>query len=136
MWLTAVNERQGAQGLITSLLDVHLSPLKPGHSCCKIQVRLLLAHSYNDRYWAPVMKTFFAPFRFVRHAMRGHWLRPWRSPYLRWRIETYSGIPAETIDARIFWRFLFEEKGRLLQFLRWTSEMAAYAHFQANRRST
>lgn len=58
--------------------------------------------------------------------MRGHWLRPWRNPYLRWRIETYSGIPAETIDARIFWKFVFTEKGRLAHFLRWTAEMEAH----------
>jgi hypothetical protein len=68
----------------------------------------------------------FAPIQFIRHAMRGHWLTPWRSPYLRWRMETYSGIPAEIIDARIFWKFMYVEKGRLFRFLLWTSEMATY----------
>jgi len=58
--------------------------------------------------------------------MRGHWLRPWRSPYLRWRIETYSGIPAETIDASIFWKFLAAEKARLFHFLLWTAQMDSY----------
>lgn len=62
--------------------------------------------------------------------MRGHWLRPWRSPYLRWRIETYSGVPADTIDARAFWKFLFQEKGRLLHFLAWTAEMDSYRNMQ------
>jgi len=71
------------------------------------------------------MKSFLAPFRFIRNAMRGHWLHPWRSPYLRWRMETYSGIPAETIDARIFWKFISAEKGRLLKFLLWTREIEA-----------
>jgi hypothetical protein len=42
-------------------------------------------------------------------------------------METYSGIPAETIDARIFWKFIFAEKGRLLHFLRWTAEIGVYA---------
>ena len=48
---------------------------------------------------------------------RGYRLRPWRSPYLRWRLETYWGIPAEriafaefrdlaTVHARDFWRYL------------------------------
>ncbi|MHB8302966.1 MAG: hypothetical protein ACYDC6_09040 [Acidobacteriaceae bacterium] len=72
------------------------------------------------------MRNYLAPIRFVRYAMRGHWLHPWRSPYLRWRMETYSGIPAETIDARIFWKFLIAEKGRLLHFLLWTAAMASY----------
>jgi hypothetical protein len=72
------------------------------------------------------MQKLLAPIRFSWHALRGHWLRPWRSPYLRWRIETYSGIPAETIDAGIFWKFVFAEKGRLFLFLFWTSQMESY----------
>jgi hypothetical protein len=66
---------------------------------------------------------FLAPLRFIHHALRGHWLAPWRSPYLRWRIETYSGIPAETITASVFWSFVHTERGRLLHFLRWVAEM-------------
>ena len=73
------------------------------------------------------MRKILGPIRFIRHAMRGHWLRPWRSPYLRWRMETYYGIPAESINARIFWKFVFAEKGRLLHFLLWTAEMESYA---------
>ena len=79
------------------------------------------------------MKKAFAPIRFIRLAMRGHWLRPWRSPYLRWRMETYSGTPAETIDARAFWRFVSSEKGRLLHFLRWTAEIDGYARVKPRR---
>jgi hypothetical protein len=72
------------------------------------------------------MQSFLAPFRFGWYALRGHWLRPWRSPYLRWRIETYSGIPAGTINARIFWKFFFAEKGNLLHFLLWTAKLESY----------
>lgn len=74
------------------------------------------------------MRKLLAPIRFLLLAPRGNWLHPWRSPYLRWRIETYSGIPANTIDARIFWSFLFQEKFRLLHFLIWTAEMSSYQH--------
>jgi hypothetical protein len=28
---------------------------------------------------------------------RGHRLAPWRSPYLRWRMETYSGLKMDKI---------------------------------------
>ena len=72
------------------------------------------------------MQKFLAPIRFSWYALRGHWLRPWRSPYLCWRIETYSGIPAGTIDGRIFWKFVFAEKGRLLRFLLWTAQLESY----------
>jgi hypothetical protein len=72
------------------------------------------------------MQQFLAPFRFGWNALRGHWLHPWRSPYLRWRIETYSGIPAGTVNARIFWKFFFAEKSNLLRFLLWTAKLESY----------
>lgn len=77
---------------------------------------------------------FLSPLRFVWIATRGHRLAPWRSPYLRWRMETYSGVPANQIDARAFLKFMFGEKGRLLHFLRWTAEMDAYTRREANGR--
>ena len=65
--------------------------------------------------------------RFLWNATRGHRLRPWRSPYLRWRLETYSGLHAETIRPRDFWRFLRSERRQLLRFAHWLSEMKSYA---------
>jgi hypothetical protein len=68
-----------------------------------------------------------ATLRFLWTATAGHRLRPWRSPYLRWRLETYSGLHAESITARDFYRFLVSERGQLLRFARWLSEMHALA---------
>jgi hypothetical protein len=62
--------------------------------------------------------------RFLWNATRGHRLRPWRSDYLRWRIETYSGLHAEAIGAREFFSFVWREKAQLLRFLRWTREVS------------
>ena len=62
--------------------------------------------------------------RFLWNATRGHRLRPWRSDYLRWRMETYSGRKAETIDAREFWSFLWRERTQLIRLLRWTNDFA------------
>ena len=64
-----------------------------------------------------------AGLRFLWNATRGHRLTPWRSEYLKWRIETYSGIKAETIDARIFWRFVWRQKQELMRFLLWTGDV-------------
>ncbi len=50
---------------------------------------------------------------------RGYRLRPWRSPYLRWRIETYSGIPADQIGFRVFCRFVWRRRAELARYLRW-----------------
>ena len=65
--------------------------------------------------------------KFFWTATRGHRLRPWRSPYLRWRLETYSGKRAEEVGLRDFWHLACTERGQLLRFLRWLSEMDSYA---------
>jgi hypothetical protein len=65
--------------------------------------------------------------RFLWNATRGNRLRPWRSPYLRWRMETYSGQKADTIRARDFWNVMWKEKRQFLRFLRWTKEMREHA---------
>ncbi|HEX3572283.1 MAG TPA: hypothetical protein VHU44_15800 [Acidobacteriaceae bacterium] len=65
--------------------------------------------------------------RFLWNATRGHRLRPWRSEYLRWRLETFTGKHAEDVRARDFWLFLKSERRQILRFLRWLTEMRAYA---------
>jgi hypothetical protein len=61
--------------------------------------------------------------RFLWQATRGCRLQPWRSPYLRWRIETYWGTPADRIRFADFWRFAFEHRRELMRFLRWAERM-------------
>ena len=63
--------------------------------------------------------------RFLWQASRGYRLRPWRSPYLLWRVETYSGMAADSIGVGAFWRFLWRERRALAGYLRWTGEMRA-----------
>jgi hypothetical protein len=53
----------------------------------------------------------------------GYRLRPWRSPYLLWRIETYSGMHAEKIGFADFWRFTWRQRRELLRYLRWAAGM-------------
>jgi hypothetical protein len=59
--------------------------------------------------------------RLLWRMSRGYRLRPWRSPYLRWRIETYSGLHAETITFRQFWEFTWKTRRELLRYLRWAA---------------
>lgn len=61
--------------------------------------------------------------QFLWNATRGHRFRPWRSDYLRWRIETYTGRQAHTIGAGDFFRFVWREKWNLLRFLHWAGEL-------------
>lgn len=48
---------------------------------------------------------------------------PWRSPYLRWRVETYSGMKAEKLTLGSILGFMWAERWELLLFLRWTGQM-------------
>jgi hypothetical protein len=61
--------------------------------------------------------------RFLWRSTRGYRVCPWRSPYLRWRIETYWGLHAETITFSQFWTFLWHQRHELLRFLRWAERM-------------
>lgn len=64
-----------------------------------------------------------ASFRFLYNSTRGYRLRPWASPYVKWRIETYSGMKAEKIGMREVVSFVWQEKKQLFRFLRWTGEI-------------
>ncbi len=65
--------------------------------------------------------------RFLWNATRGHHLTPWRSPYLRWRIETYTGVKMTDIGFLEFCEFTWKERADLVRFLQWTAEMERYA---------
>lgn len=67
------------------------------------------------------------PIRFLWNATRGHRRRPWRSPYLRWRLETYSGKPAKDVRFSDFYTLAWNERRQFLRFLAWTGEMRGYA---------
>ena len=69
--------------------------------------------------------------RFIWNATRGHRLKPWRSPYVRWRVETYSGMRAEALTTRSVMQFLWESRGELLEFLAWTGRMEREARKRA-----
>ena len=59
-----------------------------------------------------------------------HLLTPWRSPLLRWRIETYGIrdeqgrlLTADAIDARRFFQFAAANRTALLRFLYWAATL-------------
>jgi len=71
--------------------------------------------------------------RFLWSATRGHRLRPWRSSYLKWRLETFTGKHAEEVGVRDFWQFLWSERRQLVRFTRWLAEMRDYARANGER---
>jgi hypothetical protein len=60
---------------------------------------------------------------------KGYRLTPWRSPYIQWRLETFFGHDAASLDARKFFALLWRERARLEKFLDWVHE-----RHQAQRR--
>lgn len=64
-----------------------------------------------------------APLRFVWNATRGNRLTPWRSEYLKWRIETYSGMKADTLKFRDIIGFVWKSRWELINFLAWTDRL-------------
>jgi hypothetical protein len=65
----------------------------------------------------------FYSLRFIWNATRGHRLVPWRSEFLRWRIETYSGMPADSLKVKDVFGFMWNSRWELLSFLVWTGRM-------------
>jgi hypothetical protein len=72
----------------------------------------------------------FASLRFIWNATSGRRLRPWRSEYVKWRIETYSGQRADELKTRDVLAFVWREKGNLLRFLYWTGKMESWTNHQ------
>jgi hypothetical protein len=54
---------------------------------------------------------------------RGYRLCPWRSPYLRWRLETYWGLHADEIGFTQFWSFAWRQRRELWRYLKWAERM-------------
>jgi hypothetical protein len=67
--------------------------------------------------------TLFTALRFLWNATRGHRFAPWRSEYLRWRVETYSGQRAESLTPRKIFKFIWTSRWELLSFLAWTGHL-------------
>jgi hypothetical protein len=66
---------------------------------------------------------------FMLNALRYYWitakgfrLRPWASPYLQWRLETFFGKEAANLGASQFIRLMWRERARMKRFLAWVAE--------------
>ena len=87
----------------------------------------------ETNFWGPRLAVVYTQYhmrellRFFWNSTRGHRFAPWRSPYLRWRMETYSGLKMDKIGFVEFWGFMLRERKQLRHFLKWTSEMDNYA---------
>jgi hypothetical protein len=61
--------------------------------------------------------------RYYWRLAQGHRLRPWRSPLVRWRLETFFGIHADQLSRPQFFALLWQNRRQVIAFLRWAEEM-------------
>jgi hypothetical protein len=52
---------------------------------------------------------------------KGYRLRPWESPYIQWRLETFFGEDAAHITASKFISLMWRERTRMERFLEWVA---------------
>ncbi len=75
----------------------------------------------------------FAILRFLWHATKGSRLMPWRSPYLRWRMETFTGVKASEIDFKKFVELTWDDRREFMSYLQWVAEQDHEARVAARR---
>jgi hypothetical protein len=68
------------------------------------------------------LRRFFTAIRYYWVTAKGYRLRPWASPYIRWRMETFYGAEAAELDAAKFFRILWRDRARMRQFIAWVGE--------------
>lgn len=62
--------------------------------------------------------------RFLWNSTRGYHCTPWKSPYVKWRVETFTGMKAEEMKAADIFRFVWRDKGELFRYLLWVDKLA------------
>jgi len=74
-----------------------------------------------------VLRAIFSAVRFWWSGCAGYRLTPWRSPYLRWRVETFTGKPAGSLKFGDFVALFASERGQMGHYLRWLGELRTLA---------
>lgn len=83
---------------------------------------LCLRSSVDAERSAFSVQSMLNALRYYWIVAKGYRLAPWKSPYLRWRMETFFGPAAADPDARKFFRLMWTERARMRRFLAWVAE--------------
>lgn len=52
---------------------------------------------------------------------KGYRFTPWKSPYIRWRLETFFGPAGAHLNGRQFFALLWRERARMENFIEWVA---------------
>ena len=69
------------------------------------------------------------------NAARGYRWKPWKSPYMRWRFETFLGNEAADLTGRKFVQLAWKYREHLERFVNWASERRRIQHRHHTRRA-
>jgi hypothetical protein len=76
----------------------------------------------DARSWARRICAVLNALRYYWIITKGFRLRPWASPYIRWRLETFFGRGAADLDAARFVRLMWRERVQMKRFLEWVAD--------------
>jgi hypothetical protein len=82
----------------------------------------------GDKVFTPSLPTgnaLLSALRYYWITARGYRLRPWRSPYLRWRMETFFGPQADPLTASRFLTLMWQERRRMAEFIAWANAVSS-----------
>jgi hypothetical protein len=68
-------------------------------------------------------RSMFSALRLYWITTKGYRLRPWASPYIQWRLETFYGSEARELGARKFFQLMWRDRARIERHLEWVAEM-------------
>src|SRR5258708_17915065 len=63
---------------------------------------------------------------------RGYRLNPWKSPYLRWRFETFLGPEAAGLDASKFFHLMWKYRNQMESFVDYAAAPRRYQRRRAH----
>ena len=75
-------------------------------------------------------KKMFRTLSYYWSAAGGYRLKPWKSPYLRWRFETFLGKEADDLTARKLFRLTWKYREHIKRFVDWAAERRHLQHRQ------
>jgi hypothetical protein len=70
-------------------------------------------------------------FQFYWLSSRGYRLRPWKSPYIQWRFETFLGKDAANLDAKKFFQLCWKYRHNLKSFADWAAKRRVVQRFHS-----
>ena len=69
-----------------------------------------------------IPRKMFKTLSYYWSAARGYRLKPWKSPYVRWRFETFLGKEAADLTASKFFHLAWKYREHMKRFVDWAAE--------------